>query len=69
MLFRKSIEPRCVYCQRGGSLENGEMICVKKGVVPEGYHCRYFVYDPFKREPAAPAAPDFSQLEDEDFAL
>ncbi len=69
MLFRKSIEPRCAYCQRGGTLENGEVICVKKGVVPEGFHCRHFVYDPLKRQPSPPAAPDFSRLDAEDFML
>ena len=69
MLFRKSIDPRCVYCRRGGSLENGEVICPKKGIVSEGFHCRHFVYDPLKRQPPAPPAPNFSQLEDEDFQL
>lgn len=69
MLFRKSIEPRCVYCQRGANLENGEVICAKKGVVPEGFHCRRFIYDPLKRQPPAAAVPDFSKLDDEDFHL
>lgn len=69
MLFRKSIDPRCAYCQRGGNLENGEVICAKKGIVPEGYHCRHFIYDPLKRQPPPPVAPDFSKLEDEDFIL
>ena len=36
MLFRKTIDPRCVYCRRGGSLENGQVICPKKGIVSGG---------------------------------
>ena len=36
MLFRTTIDPRCAYCRRGGSLENGEVICPKKGIVSEG---------------------------------
>ena len=30
MLFRKTIDPRCAYCRRGGSLENGQVICEEK---------------------------------------
>lgn len=69
MLFRKSIDPRCSYCQRGGSLENGEVICPKKGIVSEGFHCRHFVYDPLKRQPPSAPVLDLSHLEDEDFQL
>lgn len=69
MLFRKKIDPRCAYCQRGGSLENGEVICAKKGIVSEDDHCRHFVYDPLKRQPLIPVALDLSRLEDEDFTL
>lgn len=69
MLFRKFIDPRCIYCRRGGSLENGEVICPKKGIVSEGFHCRHFVYDPLKRQPPASPVLDLSQLEDEDFEL
>ena len=69
MLFRKSIDPRCIYCRRGGNLENGEVICPKKGIVSEGFHCRHFVYDPLKRQPPASPVLDLSQLEEEDFEL
>ena len=44
-------------------------MCIKKGVVPAGYSCRSFKYDPLKRVPPRPAAPDFSRLKDEDFSL
>ncbi len=69
VLFRKSIEPRCAYCQRGGTLEHDAVICAKKGIVSCDFHCRHFVYDPLRRQPVSPAAPDFSRLEDEDFIL
>ena len=69
MLFRKKIDPRCVYCERGCNTGNGHIICVKKGIMEEGDHCRAFIYDPLKREPPAPAIPDFSHMNDGDFTL
>ena len=54
MLFRKEIEPRCVYCANGASIGNEQIACLHRGIVPEGYHCRRFVYDPLKRVPARP---------------
>ena len=32
MLFDKNIEPRCGYCQWGTPLDEGQMMCVKKGI-------------------------------------
>lgn len=69
MLFRKSIEPRCAYCQRGSTLNETQVACLKRGVVPAGGHCRSFVYDPFKRVPPQPVALDTSRLKEEDFVL
>ena len=69
MLFQKDIEPRCAYCQRGTQLEEDKILCVKKGVVSAAAHCRAFRYDPLKRVPPRPNAPDFSRLRDEDFVL
>ena len=69
MLFQKHIEPRCIYCQRGAQLEDGKVLCPKKGVVDAQGSCRSFRYDPLKRVPPPPAAPDFSHLKDEDFLL
>lgn len=68
-LFRKSIEPRCAYCQRGSSLNETQVACLKKGVVPAGGHCGAFAYDPFKRVPPRPAVFDASRLKDEDFTF
>ncbi len=68
-LFERDIEPRCAYCARGATLDTGSILCAKKGVVTPGSSCGAFRYDPLKRVPPKPAAPDFSKLSDEDFRL
>ena len=67
MLFQKNIEPRCTYCQRGTPLD--EEMCLKRGIMSAAGSCRAFRYDPLKRVPPPPVAPDFSKLKDEDFTL
>ncbi len=69
MLFEKKIEPRCAYCQRGAPLSEDSILCIRKGIVSPDWHCRSFRYDPLKRVPPRPPAPDFSKLKDEDFVL
>ena len=69
MLFEKKMEPHCAYCARGSQLDERSVLCGKKGVVPAGGHCRSFKYDPLKRTPPKPIAPDFSRLREEDFTL
>ena len=69
MLFRKKIEPRCAYCRHGAGLDHEEVICRHKGVVPEEYHCRRFVYDPLRRVPPQRAVLDLERVEEEDFSL
>ncbi len=69
MLFQRSIEPRCAYCKRGAALDEKTVLCPKKGVVRPSGHCSRFQYDPLKRVPPKPAAPDFSRFKDEDFQL
>ena len=68
-LFQEKIEPRCVYCAKGAPLEEGRVLCAKKGVVPAGGHCPRFQYDPLKRVPPKPAVLDTSKLSPEDFRL
>ena len=69
MLFRKDIEPQCAYCKRGSPVSETEVMCLKKGIVAADGSCRSFRYDPLKRVPPPPVAPDFSRLKDEDFTL
>lgn len=69
MLFTKKMEPRCAYCARSTQLDQTMALCTRKGVVPLAGQCRSFRYDPLKRTPPKPAAPDFSRLKEEDFAL
>jgi len=69
MLFRKNIDPRCAYCQRGQMINEREVACVKKGIVQMEDHCRSFKYDPLKRVPPRPAALNTSKLSEADFSL
>lgn len=69
MLFEKKIDPRCSYCARCAPLDGETVMCLKKGVMPVGAHCRSFQYDPLKRVPPRPAPLDLSRLKDEDFVL
>lgn len=53
-IFRKNIDPRCVYCSRGSSISGNEVICLRHGIVEAYGSCRSFRYDPFKRIPPKP---------------
>ncbi len=68
-LFQENIEPRCAYCAKGAPLEEGKILCAKKGVVPAGGQCGKFRYDPLKRIPPRPAVLDTGKLSQEDFRL
>lgn len=69
MLFRKKIQKSCEYCTNGTTLDNGQILCVKRGLTDNVEKCRKFQYDPFKRVPCKPKAIDFSQYNEEDFSL
>ena len=69
MLFRKRIEKSCTYCRFGTMLEDDLVLCTKRGVVALGRKCRKFRYEPIKRVPSKPKAPDFSKYDQEDFSL
>lgn len=69
MLFRKKIPRSCLYCEHSVKLDDSQMLCTKHGVVSMYYECRKFSYNPFKRVPPRPKAPDFSKYEDDDFSL
>ena len=69
MLFRKKIEKSCSYCAYGTKIDDEQVLCIKKGVVPVLSKCRKFSYDPCKRIPVKPKALDFSKYNDEDYSL
>lgn len=69
MLFRKKIERSCSYCVHGTKLDEGTVICSKRGIRSEEDSCRKFRYDPCKRIPFKAKAMDFSQFKDSDFSL
>ena len=69
MLFRKDMDPRCAYCQRGSELDEDRVLCPKKGVVSPGDHCRSFRYDPLRRKPPRPVKLHTGDLKQEDFDL
>ena len=69
MLFRKKIERSCTYCLYGAQLENGQILCSKKGLKTAGQRCWRFKYDPCKRIPLKAKALDFSKYDTMDFSL
>jgi hypothetical protein len=69
MLFRKKIPQSCAYCCNGTALGEGQVLCIRRGVVCETDKCRKFKYDPCKRIPTKPKALDFEKYEKEDYSL
>ena len=69
MLFRKKIEKSCSYCLRGTRLEDGSILCTRKGLRQEDTGCFWFRYDPLKRIPGKMKALDFSKYDQEDYSL
>lgn len=69
MLFRKKIERSCAYCLYGAHLDDGQILCSKKGMRSEDNKCWRFHYDPCKRIPPKAKALDFAKYEKEDFSL
>ena len=69
MLFRKKIERSCSYCLHGVGLEDGMVLCAKKGVKSMDDKCRKFKYDPCKRTPPRAKAPNFRIFDEDDFSL
>ena len=69
MLFRKKIERACAYCVHGTRLEDGQILCSKKGLRTEDQKCFRFRYDPCKRIPVKARALDLRRYEEDDFSL
>ena len=69
MLFRKKIHPSCSYCIHSAKLDDEQVLCSKKGMMPITGKCRKFLYDPCKRIPPKAKTLDFSKYDQEDYTL
>lgn len=69
MLFRKKIDRSCSYCLHCAKLNNDQVLCAKRGIMPLNGQCRQFRYDPCKRIPGKPKALDLGKYEHEDYSL
>lgn len=69
MLFRKKIDRSCSYCQYGTQVEDGMILCSKKGLRSLDEKCYRFKYDPCKRIPPKAKPLDFSKYDEQDFSL
>ena len=49
--YDQSIPPSCAYCRHGRAISDGEIFCMKKGVVEPFDTCRAYRYDVLKRVP------------------
>lgn len=63
------MERACVYCAHGTQLDDGLILCTRKGMREPDEKCWRFRYDPCKRIPSKPKALDFSKYHEEDFSL
>ena len=69
MLFRKRVPRSCYYCSHAAVLDDGQLLCAKKGILEEEKPCIKFSYDACKRIPPKQTAPNFSKYEETDFKL
>lgn len=69
MLFRKKIPRSCAYCVHCAVLEDGLVLCCKKGMRTTENKCLKFKYDPCKRIPVKAKTMDFAKYDNEDFSL
>lgn len=69
MLFRKKIERSCAYCAYGAHVEDGVILCSKKGMRTTADSCLRFRYDPCRRVPPRAKALNFAKYEDRDYSL
>ena len=69
MLFRKKQPKLCSNCTHSTILDDGLILCQKKGVRTIDEGCRKFLYDPCKRIPLKAKTPNFEKYDQEDFSL
>jgi len=68
-LFKKDMEPSCLYCANGVRVTEELIACEKWGMMDITESCRHFAYDPLKRVPARPKKVSAGNLNAEDFKL
>lgn len=68
-LFRKDIEPKCIYCEHGTTSPDGQTVVCRKigGIMQYDSACKKFKYNPLKREPRV--AKPLTEFSKEDFEL
>ena len=69
MLFRKKIDRSCSYCLHCTKLNDEQVLCTKRGIMPIEGACNKFAYDPCKRIPGKSKALDFDKYNQEDYSL
>ncbi|MBQ6540378.1 MAG: hypothetical protein IJL71_05070 [Oscillospiraceae bacterium] len=69
MLFKKDVEPSCLYCRYGRPLGQNEVGCLKLGVVSANGKCKRFSYDPLSRKPMKPLVLKTDVFDEESFKL
>ena len=69
MLYSEKLEPSCGYCRRGTDIGQGEIACIKYGIMPADDFCRSFRYEPTKRQPHAKPMLKLDELSENDFLL
>lgn len=62
-MYSKDLPKVCAYCRHGAPMaDRAHVLCRKRGVVTQDYHCRKYSYDPFKRDPRPkPSLPSFDE--------
>ena len=69
IMFSKKTEKRCIYCERSVKIDDNNSICIKHGVVSNGYNCKSYRYNPLKRVPPAKAVLNAGKYSAQDFTV
>jgi hypothetical protein len=63
------MDPRCAYCAKGARINEEEVACTRRGIVPAEGKCPAFRYDPLQRVPPRPLQFSPEGLTPEDFEI
>ena len=69
MLFRRKHPRACAYCKHSTALNNGQVLCSKRGIKSQDESCCRFRYDPIKRIPPKNNLLDLTKYNQDDFSL